>query len=108
MQICGQREITSIKLSDESHVYWKDHFHKNPLFFRNMADFEDDDEIDNFSMGSKTTNTFKQSPVLNGYYIIFELNDFLKSCPYRSPLKYINTDWFVDEVINLEKNGFLF
>ena len=34
----------------------KKHFHKNPLFFRIIADFEADNEIDNSSVGKKTTN----------------------------------------------------
>ena len=86
----------------------KKHFHKNPLYFRIIADFEADNEVDGSSVGNKTTNLSKQNPVVNGYYIIPELADVLKSGYYESPLGYINVDWFVKEVLKLEKNGFLF
>ena len=46
---------------------------------------------------------------MNGYHIISELEDFLKSEYYQSPLRYNNVDWFVDEVIKLEnKMDFFF
>ena len=73
------------------------HFHKNPLYFRIYAVFETDNEIDNSSIGNKTTNICKQKPVLNGYLIESELEDVL-NCYYKSPLGYNNVDWFVDEV----------
>ena len=38
-QNCDQQEITSIKISTEPYVYWKTHFHKNPITFRFIADF---------------------------------------------------------------------
>ena len=37
---CQQQEITSIRTSNESHIYWKKYFHKIPLYFRVYADFE--------------------------------------------------------------------
>ena len=40
---------------------------------------------------------------MNGYHIISELENVLKSDFYKSPLGYNNVDWFVDEVIKLEK-----
>ena len=42
---CHQQEITSIRTSNESHIYWKKYFHKIPLYFRIHADFECDNEI---------------------------------------------------------------
>ena len=106
---CKDGNITVIKTSNESHLHWKKHFHKNPLYFRIYADFEADNEEDNTCIGNKTTNIFKQNPVLNGYYIISELEDVLKSDYYQSPLGYDNVDWFVDEVIILEnKMAFYF
>ena len=36
----NQQEITSIRTSNESHIYWKKYFHKIPLYFRIYADFE--------------------------------------------------------------------
>ena len=99
---CGEDNICTIKTSNESHIYWKKHFHKNPLYFRIYADFEADNEIDNSKVGDKTTNIYKQIPVLNGYYIISELEDVSKSGYYESPLGYDNVDWFVKEVIKLE------
>ena len=96
---CGDDNICTIRTSNESHLYWKKHFHKNPLYFRIIADFEADNEKDNSKIGSKTTNIYKQNPVLNGYYIISELNDVLKTDYYESPLGYDNVNWFVKEVI---------
>ena len=106
---CGDDNITVIKISNESHLHWKKHFHKNPLYFRIYADFEADNEKDNSIIGNKTTYIYKQIPVLNGYHIVSELEDVLKSDYYKSPLGYDNVDWFVDEVIKLEnKMAFYF
>ena len=99
---CGDDNITVIKTSNETHLHWKKHFHKNQLYFRIYADFEADNEKDNSNIGNKTTNIYKQNPVLNGYHIVSELEDVLKSDYYKSPLGYDNVDWFVDEVIKLE------
>ena len=63
---CGEDNICTIKTSNESHLYWKKHFHKNLLYFRIIADFEADNEIDGSNIGNKTTNIYKQKPVLNG------------------------------------------
>ena len=100
---CGDDNICTIRTSNESHLYWKKHFHKNKLYFRIIADFEADNEEDNSKIGNKTTNIYKQKPTLNGYYIISELEDVLKSGYFESPLGYDNVDWFVKEVIKLEK-----
>ena len=99
---CGEDNITTIKTSNESHIYWKKHFHKNPLYFRIYADFEADNEKDSSTIGNKTTNIYKQNPVLNGYKIVSKLEDVLKSGCYKSPLGYENVDWFLDEIIKLE------
>ena len=108
-QKCGEDNITTITTSKESHLHWKKHFHKNPLYFRIYADFEADNEKDNSIVGNKTTNIYKQNPVLNGYHIVSELENVLKSNYYKSPLGYDNVDWFVDEVIKLEnKMAFYF
>ena len=106
---CGDDIITTIKASNETHLHWKKHFHKNQLCFRIYADFEADNEKDNTCIGNKTTNIYKQNPVLNGYHIVSELEDILKSDYYQSPLGYDNVYWFVDEVIRLEnKMAFYF
>ena len=107
---CEQKqEITAIETSDESHLYWKDRFHKNSLYFMIYAAFETDNEIDNTFIGNKTTNVYKQNPVLNGCYVISELDDFLESCHYESPLVYNIVDCFFNEVIRLEnKMAFYF
>ena len=106
---CGDDNITTIKTSNKSHLQWEKYFHKNPLYFRIYADFEADNEEDNTSIGNKTTNIYKQNPVLNGYHIVSELEDVLKSDYYKSPLGYDNVDWFVDEIIKLEnKMAFYF
>ena len=73
------------------------------------ADFEADTEKDNSSIGNKTTNIYKQNPLLNGYRIVCELEGVLKSHYYKSPLGCNNVDWFVKEVIKLEnKMAFCF
>ena len=106
---CENNDITTIKTSNESHIYWKKLFHKNPFYFRIYADFEADNEKDNSIVGNKTTNIYKQNPVFNGYHFVSELEDVLKSDYYKSPLGYDNVDWFVDEVIRLEnKMAFYF
>ena len=87
----------------------KKHFRKNPLYFRLYADFEADNEEDNSIIGNKTTNIYKQNPILNGYHMVSQLEDVLKSDYYKSPLGYNNVEWFVDEVIKLEnKKAFCF
>ena len=46
---------------------------------------------------------------MNGYHIVSELEDALKSDYYKSPLGYDNVDWFVDEIKKLEnKMAFYF
>ena len=99
---CENNDITTIRTPSNSHLHWKKHFHKNPLFFRIYANFEADNEKNNSSMGNKTTNIYKQNPVLNGFEIVSELEDVLQSGYHKSPLGYNNVDWFVDEVIKLE------
>ena len=44
-----------------------------------MADFEADNKIDGSSLGNKTISIYKQNPVPNGCYIIYELEDVLDS-----------------------------
>ena len=108
-QKCGEDNITTLRTSSESHLHWKNHFHKKPLYFRVYADFDADNEIDNSSIGNKTTNIYKQNPVLKGYHLESELEDVLKSEYQKAPLGYDNVDWFVIEVIKLEnKMAFYF
>ena len=108
-QKCGEDNNTTIKTSNESNLHWKKHFHKNPLYFRIYADFEADNEKDTTIIGNKTTNVYKQSPVLNGHRIVSELEDVLKSGYHKSPLGYNNVDWFVNEAIKIEnKMAFIF
>ena len=105
---CGDDNICTIRTSTFSSTF-SEHFHKNPIYFRIYSDFEADNEKDNSKIGNKTTNIYKQKPVLVGYYIISELEDVLKSGYYESPLSYDIVDWFVKEVIKLEnKMAFYF
>ena len=101
-QKCGDDNITTIKFSNESHLLWKNRFHKNPLCFRIYSDFEADNENDNSSIGNKTTNIYNQKPILNSYDIESELEGILKSGYHKSPLGCNNVDWFVNEVKKLE------
>ena len=73
------------------------------MYFRIIADFEAHNQVNGSSVGNKTTNIYKQIPVLIVYYIISEVEDVLESGYYESPLGYDNVDWFVNEVIKLEK-----
>ena len=82
---CENNDISTIRSSSESHLHWKCLFDKNPLYFTIYADFEADNEKDNSSVGNKTTNIYKQNPVLNDYRIEPELEDVLKSEYYKSP-----------------------
>ena len=50
------QEITSVRTSNVSHIYWKKHSHKSPICFRVYAFFETDEEIENSSKGNNTTN----------------------------------------------------
>ena len=72
------------------------------MYFKIIADFEADNEMENSSVRNKTSKIYEQNPGPNGYYIISELEDVLESGYYESPLEYNNVDWFVNEVIKLE------
>ena len=72
---CEKNDITTIRTSIDSHLHWKNHFHKTPIFFRIYADFEVDNEIDNSCIVNKTTDIYKQNAVVIGYHIISELED---------------------------------
>ena len=62
---CENNDITTNRTSRDSDLHWKNHFDKNPLYFRIYADFEADNEKDNSIVGNKTSNIYKQNPVLN-------------------------------------------
>ena len=51
--MCEQEELTAIKTSNEPRLYWKNCFHKNPLWFKVYPDFEADNEIDICNIGKK-------------------------------------------------------
>ena len=53
---CGEDNICAIRKPNESQLYWKKLFHKNPLYFRINVDFEADNEVDGSNIGNKTTN----------------------------------------------------
>ena len=59
-QNCDLKEKTSIWTSSESHLHWKNYFHKNPSYFRIIADFESEKEVDKSRMGIKTANIYEQ------------------------------------------------
>ena len=106
---CEINDITTIETSSESHLHWKNHFHRNLLYFGIYADFEADNEKDFSTIGNKTTNIFKQNPVLNGYHIISEIEGVSKSGHYRSSLGYENVEWLLKEVMKVEnKMSFFF
>ena len=55
---CENFGIITIKTSPEPHLHWKDHFHKNPLYFRIYAEFETHNAKDNSNIGNKTTKIY--------------------------------------------------
>ena len=59
-----------VELQVISHLHWKDHFHKQPLYFSMYADFEAINDFDNSSIGNKTTNNCKQ----NQYLMVIKKN----------------------------------
>ena len=65
-QQCGEQDITSSRLSNESQLYCMKPFHENPLCFQKYADFEADNDFDKTQIGNKTTNIDKENPLLNG------------------------------------------
>ena len=105
---CRHQDITAIRVSKESHLLWKKHFHKILLYFRIFGDFECNNKIEGSHIGNKTTNIFKQNPMCNDFYIVSELEDVLLS-GYHSTFSENNVEWFVDEVIKIEnKMNFYF
>ena len=100
---CENIDITTIRTSNESHLHWKNLFHKHPLYCRIYADFEADNEKNISSIGNKTTNIYRQNPILDGYHIESELEGILKSGYHKSPLGYNNVDCFVNEGLKLER-----
>ena len=98
---CGEDNICTIRTSNESHLYWKKHFHQNRLYFTINAVFEADNEVDNSNIGNQTSKIHKQNPVLNCYFILSDLEHIIKSGYYESPLGYNNVDWFVKDIIKL-------
>ena len=106
---CENYDITSIRTSSESNIKCKKHFQKKPLHFRIYADFGADNEIDISSICNKTTNIYKQNPLLNGYRIESEMEDVLQSGYHQFLLGFDNVDRFLDEVIKFEnKMSFYF
>ena len=83
---CGDHDISTIGTSNETHLDWRNLFQKSLFYFRFISDSEADIQIDNSSIGIKTTNISKQNPVCNGYCIISELEDVLKGGYYISSL----------------------
>ena len=73
-----KQEITAIKTSNDSHLYWKNLFHKNQFYIRIDAGLDSDNDIDSFGIGDETTNVYKHNLVCNGYYIIHEVVLFYK------------------------------
>ena len=55
---CENNDINTFRTSPDSHLHWKKHFHKKPLYIRIFADFEADNAKDNSSIGNKTTKNF--------------------------------------------------
>ena len=105
---CKQQDITAIRVIKDSHLMWKKHFHKIPLYFRIYGDFECNNKIEGSHIGIKTTNIFKQNPMCNGFYIVSELENVLQS-GYHSTFGGNNVEWFVNEVIKIEnKMNFYF
>ena len=83
---CEIYDITTIRTSGESHVPWKNLFHKKPFYFNGIANFEADNEIeDNKAVGNKTAIIYKQNSMMNGYNLVSGLDDVLQRSYYESP-----------------------
>ena len=78
------------------------------LFFRIYADFEADIEIVSSDLGNKTTESFKQNPEVNGYYIVSEMDTVSQSGYFEFLLGSNIVDWFLDEVIRTENKMALY
>ena len=53
---CENYDITTIRTSIQFHFHWKNHFHKNPLYFRFYADLEADNEMEDSEAVCKKNN----------------------------------------------------
>ena len=89
---CEHQRKLSIRTSNESHFHWKKHFHKNPIHFTIIADFEADNEIDSSIKRMKTAIIHKNNPVYKGYYIVSDLEHALKSGIFSSFSDYDNVE----------------
>ena len=83
---CEFYDTNTNRNSSESHLYWKNHFHKNPIYFKKYAVFKADSEIDTSNKSNKATNFCNRIPVLNGYRIISKTDDILKGGDYNFSL----------------------
>ena len=72
-------QMNSIKISNDTHTFWRREFHKVILSFRMCADSEDDNEIGKPIVGYKKKTNHKPKHVYHVYYIIKELNNVLQS-----------------------------
>ena len=72
-------------------IYIGENIFRNSLYFRICAIFGADVETDKSSIsGKKTTIIYKHNPVCNGYYMVSEIDDVLKSGHYEFPLENVN------------------
>ena len=78
--------------------------HNTPIIIRTYASFEVDNKIDNFRVGKKANVFYEQNLVCYGFCTVSEWNDALRSSFIQSLLGYDRVDWFVDEVIKLDKH----
>ena len=78
-QKCEQQEITSIKTSTASELYWTKYHNELKKLFRSFVNFEADNEIDTSNVGDETSKIYEQNTVCNVYCRASELNDVLQS-----------------------------
>ena len=76
---CEKQEIRAFKTSNESRLYWKKHFHDNPIYVRVYGEFGADNQIDKSSERNKTTNVYEQNAVCNDCHIMSELNNVVQN-----------------------------
>ena len=123
---CEENGPAVFRISKDRFLKWKIYFHKIPLYFRVYADFECNIEnIDSYNhdveneeqtcsqnvepsrtsnedrsssrLANKSVIVYKLNPTCNGYYIVSELYEVLKSGYYESPFREKNVDWLVME-----------
>ena len=100
---CENYDTTTIRISSKSHLRWKKHSLKNPLYFKIFAlILKLIMKLNTAKLSKKTVNFCKQNLLCKGYYKVSKLDVFLQIGYFESPVDYNTVDWFVNEILKLE------